>query len=375
MRQKVGRVLGNAISGTDGDWLAIHIENVLKLGDQITIAWDDQEYITEVGKMVFASGAERKFIQLNELIGSAQIIDCAYKNDEVLIHIEEREEELLPRDIPEGARVFLTEEGSINGLFSVSTGKRMKKHAEKFVDKMSKTLPRTMVEAACAASKRDMVQDKILLLNIWRDWGKPNADSELKEAEQIFITKCIDEFTPNEISEFSALYDEVVDDDDGSDEMLEKVTGGPPSGPPPMPEMPSPPPMPGVPETPQQRMKRKQMEMAAVKRLHEAQIKMEEESERNILQAIQRCREFYNLSPGLERFAYDQEEYQRTKPLWQKINIVLPRLLELIGEGKIGLDEATRLTEIFDDIPEAIMEILDGADEDAVAMKYDRLQL
>ena len=142
-----------------------------------------------------------------------------------------------------------------------------------------------------------------------------------------------------------------------------------------MPEMPSPPPMPGVPETPQQRMKRKQMEMAAVKRLHEAQIKMEEESERNILQAIQRCREFYNLSPGLERFAYDQEEYQRTKPLWQKINIVLPRLLELIGEGKIGLDEATRLTEIFDDIPEAIMEILDGADEDAVAMKYDRLQL
>ena len=254
-------------------------------------------------------------------------------------------------------------------------GEQTKKHAEKFVDKMSKTLPRTMVEAACAASKRDMVQDKILLLNIWRDWGKPNADSELKEAEQIFITKCIDEFTPNEISEFSALYDEVVDDDDGSDEMLEKVTGGPPSGPPPMPEMPSPPPMPGVPETPQQRMKRKQMEMAAVKRLHEAQIKMEEESERNILQAIQRCREFYNLSPGLERFAYDQEEYQRTKPLWQKINIVLPRLLELIGEGKIGLDEATRLTEIFDDIPEAIMEILDGADEDAVAMKYDRLQL
>ena len=233
------------------------------------------EYLTALGTAIGVSPTKRRSIrQLQRQVEGGDLLEGDTKA-EVRKALEE-----------EKAKKLATER-------AMKAEKQKERGQADFIDKMSKTLPKTMVEAACAAASFGIVDDKILLLNIWKNWGKPDSSIKLSMREQNLITKCLDDLS----------------------------------------------------------------------------------NEEKILAAIQRCKEFYDLAPGLERFAYNQKEYKRTKPLWEKIHNVLPRLLELLAKEEISLEDTERWIEVFGDIPQAIMEILDGADEDAVAMKYDRLQL
>ena len=76
---------------------------------------------------------------------------------------------------------------------------------KRFIEKMSKTLPKTMVEAAIKSKSKNMVEEKVLLLKIWSAWGKPSEKVKLTEAEQTFITKCLDDFQQDVIDTMEAL--------------------------------------------------------------------------------------------------------------------------------------------------------------------------
>ena len=77
----------------------------------------------------------------------------------------------------------------------------------------------------------------------------------------------------------------------------------------------------------------------------------------------------------LERFAESKEQYEDLKQLFEECSEKHPFLLAKLADGNIRLEKFRNLIEKFDHYPEAIMRILGGEDEDAIAVEFDLLQI
>ena len=96
---------------------------------------------------------------------------------------------------------------------------------------------------------------------------------------------------------------------------------------------------------------------------------------------LKRMYSFFQIMPGLEQLctikngggtksSEREKKFVKNKALIEEINEKHPVLLRAVATKKITLEEVEKLLLTFGNVPEAIVEILNGADEDAVAVKY-----